>query len=60
MHDTQLLRLISERLDPDVLVDILGLSTNELAIVYMSEVMAKKDEFLNFLDFQEFDEGEEL
>lgn len=55
MHDTTLLRLIAERLDPDELVDMLGLSTQEIALIYMDEIMAKKEEFLNFLDFEEFE-----
>lgn len=56
MQETTLLRLIGDRLDPDELVDILGLSTKELALVYMNEIFAKKEEFLNFLDFEEFSE----
>ena len=55
MHDTTLLRLVAERLDPDEIVDMLGLSSEELALIFMSEIMAKKDEFLNFLDFEEFE-----
>lgn len=54
MYDTTLLRLIAERLDPDEIVDILGLSSEELALVFMAEIMDKKEEFLNFLDFEEF------
>ena len=55
MHDTTLLRLVAERLDPDEIVDMLGLSSEELALIFMSEIMAKKNEFLNFLDFEEFE-----
>ena len=54
MYDSTLLRLIAERCDPDTIIDILGLTSEEICLVYMSEILKNKEEFLNFLDFEEF------
>ena len=54
MYDTTFIRLVSERCDPEEILDILGITSEELAIVYMKEVMEQKKAFMTFLDFEEF------
>lgn len=57
MFDTVLLKLISDRLDPDELIDMLGLTTKELAFIFMVEIMEKREDFEAFLGFEEFEDG---
>lgn len=55
---TKLIKLISERLDPDELVDVLGYSTAHLCVLLRSEIMANREKFEEFLDV--FDQDEEF
>ena len=56
MKEERLIDLIRDRVNPEELIDILGLDINELCIIFYFDIMAKKEEFLNFLDYEEFND----
>jgi hypothetical protein len=55
MHETRLIDLIRDRVNPEELVDILGVSIDELCIIFYRDIMNEKQKFLDFLDQEEFD-----
>lgn len=55
MHEQRLIDLIRDRVNPEELVDILGLSMEELCIIFYRDIMDNKHKFLDFLDQEEFD-----
>lgn len=54
MHESRLIDLIRDRVDPDELVDLLGVSMEELCIIFYSDIMKNKNKFLDYLDQEEF------
>lgn len=55
MREDRLIDLIRDRVNPEELVDLLGLDITELCIIFYSDIMRNKDKFLDFLDHEEFD-----
>lgn len=55
MHESRLIDLIRDRVNPEELVDILGISIEELCIIFYTDIMKEKQRFLDFLDQEEFD-----
>lgn len=52
METRELMRLIAARLDPDELVDILGLETDALCLLLRQQIIEHKDSF-EFLEIYE-------
>ena len=54
MRDVTFLRLLADRLNPEEIVELLGLSTQELVLFYRDEILARKEELMWLVDFEEF------
>ena len=55
MNEDRLIDLIRDRVNPEELIDILGLDINELCIIFYTDIMKSRQKFLDFLDHEEFD-----
>ncbi len=55
MNEDRLIDLIRDRVNPEELIDILGVDITELCIIFYADIMKNRQEFLNFLDHEEFD-----
>lgn len=53
----KLIELIHERVDPDELIDILGLTTEDLTNLLYDVILASRQKFYYLIDEEE-DEGE--
>jgi len=56
MRDTTYLRLLAERHDPDALVEMLGITSQEIVLMWMEEFIARKPDLLYLVDFTEFND----
>ena len=57
MYDETLFRLIGDRLDPEEVIDILGLGTGELCLLLRKKILEDREKFEEFLDI--YAEGED-
>lgn len=55
MNEDRLIDLIRDRVNPEELIDILGVDITELCIIFYQDIMAQSQKFLDFLDNEEFD-----
>lgn len=55
MNEDRLIDLIRDRVNPEELIDILGVDINELCIIFYRDIMDQRQKFLDFLDNEEFD-----
>jgi len=55
MNEDRLIDLIRDRVNPEELIDILGLDITELCIIFYSDIMQNRKKFEDFLDHEEFD-----
>lgn len=54
MDDTNFLfQLIQDRMDPDDVVDVLGIGTGELCLYLRGQILANREKFEDFLDIYE-------
>lgn len=56
MDNRTLIRLISEQLDPDELVDVLGYSTDHLCTLLRKDIIEAKHKFIDFFNYREPDD----
>ncbi len=54
MKEFTFLRLLAERFDPDEIIDMLNLTSQEIVIAHMDEIMKQREKFMEYLDFEEF------
>ena len=57
MYDETLFRLIGDRLDPEEVIDILGLGTGELCLLLRKKILEDREKFEEFLGI--YAEGED-
>ena len=55
MNEDRLIDLIRDRVNPEELIDILGVDITELCIIFYRDIMDNRQKFLDFLDHEEFD-----
>lgn len=54
MRDTTYLRLLADRMDPEFLVEILGLTSQEIVLMWADEFIARKEDLQHLVDVPEF------
>jgi len=50
MENDNLFRLINDRMDPDEVVDLLGLGTGELCLRLRKQILEQRKRFEDYLD----------
>ena len=50
MSNNELFRIIADRMNPEEIVDVLGLSSEELVDVLRFEILSNKDKFDDIMD----------
>jgi hypothetical protein len=57
MHDDWLFRLIEDRLNPEEVVDILGIGVGELCLYLRSQILDSREKFEDFMDIYDEEEA---
>jgi hypothetical protein len=55
MHNLLLFQLIQDRLDPEEVIDLLGLGTGELCLLLRKHILDKRSRFEDYLGVYEYD-----
>ncbi len=50
MYDDNLFQLIQDRMDPDEVVDLLGIGTGELCLRLRGSILENRERFEDYLD----------